>query len=244
MPGRLPMKSDFPSSLELSITPPPSSQPPTNVLVLLHGLGDTNEPFTKLGQQLSLPETVCISVQAPNPLPFFLSGFNWSDDLVIDQNTHKLDGDVGFKVSTRLILDSVICEGLIGQCGYKAREIIVFGYGQGAMAGLQAAAELEGDELGGVISIGGVLPLSLPLKALERKSKTPVLVCKGSRGSAVSDSAITRLKDAFEFLQLQQWNEYGDKMPRNREEMLPIMQFFARRLRSTRGVPAGGVELT
>ena len=213
-------------------------------MILLHGLGDTNASFTKLGQQLNLPETACVAVQAPMPLPFELGGFHWGDDMVFDQNTGEMDVDTGFKTSTVIVLDSVIRKGLIEKCGYKPREIIIFGLGQGGMVGLQAAAELERDELGGVVSIGGALSLSLPLKALDKKSRTPVLVCKGSKGSVVSDSAISRLKDAFEFVEIKEWKKNGDSMPSNREEMLPIMQFFARRLRSTSGVPAGSVELT
>ncbi|KAF2651861.1 alpha/beta-hydrolase [Lophiostoma macrostomum CBS 122681] len=244
MPGRLPVTSDFPSAVNLTITLPPSSQPPSNVLLLLHGLGDTNSPFTRLGQKLSLPETVCIAVQAPNPLPFDLGGFHWGDDLIFDQNTGEMDIDTGFKAATRLILEDVIRGALISKCGYKGREIMIFGFAQGGMVGLQTAAEFEGEELGGVISIGGVLSLSLPLKALKKKSKTPVLVCKGSRGSAVSDSAASKIKDAFDFVEIKEWKKTGEGMPSSREEMLPIMQFFARRLRSTRGVPAGSVELT
>lgn len=155
-----------------------------------------------------------------------------------------MDVDTGFKGSTQKVLKDVICHGLITESGYKAREIMIFGFGQGGMVALQVAAELEDDELGGVISIGGVLSLSLPLKALDKKSKTPVLVCKGSRDSAVTDSAVAKLKDVFETVEIKQWNKKGDGMPSNREEMLPIMQFFARRLRSTRGVPEGSVELT
>ncbi|KAF2021229.1 alpha/beta-hydrolase [Aaosphaeria arxii CBS 175.79] len=244
MPGRLPTKSDFAQSIELSITPPPSGQPATNVLILLHGLGDTNAPFTKLGQQLSLPETACIAVQAPAPLPFDLGGFHWGDDLIFDQNTGVMDMDTGFKKATTVIKDGVIYDGLIGKCGYKGREIMIFGFAQGGMVALQVAAELDDNELGGVVGIGGFLSLSLPLKALEKKSKTPALVCKASKASAVSDSAISRMKDAFEFLEVKEWNKRGDGMPSNREEMMPIMQFFARRLRSTRGVPAGSVEIS
>ncbi|KAF1834009.1 alpha/beta-hydrolase [Decorospora gaudefroyi] len=244
MPGRMPTKADFASSVNLSITPPPSSQPPTNVLILLHGLGDTNASFKKLGQQLNLPETACIAIQALNPLPFDLGGYHWGDDMIFDQNTGEMDMDTGFKASTRLVLDNVVREGLIEKCGYKAREIIIFGFAQGAMVGLQAAAEFEGDELGGVVSIGGILSQSLPLKALEKKSRTPVLVCKASKKSEVTDSATSKLKDAFEYVEIKEWKKNGDGMPSNREEMLPVMQFFARRLRSTRGVPAGSVELT
>jgi predicted esterase len=228
----------------LSITPPPSSQPPTNILLLLHGLGDTNTSFKTLGQRLNLPETACLSIQAPNPLPFDLGGFHWGDDMVFDQATGEMDVDTGFKTATRVVLETVIREGLIGRCGYKAREIMIFGYAQGGMVGLQVAAEHDGDEFSGVISIGGVLSLSLPLKALDKKSKTPVLVCKGSRNSVVSESAVKKLKDTFEFVEVKEWRKTGDSMPSNREEMLPIMQFFARRLRSTQGVPAGSVELS
>jgi predicted esterase len=191
-----------------------------------------------------LPETACVAVQAPAPLPFDLGGFHWGDDMIFDQNTGEMDVDTGFKTSTRVVLDQVIREGLIGKCGYKAREIIVFGFAQGGMVALQAAAELEGEELGGIVSIGGALSTSLSLKARQRTCKTPVLVCKASKGSKITDGAISKLKETFEYIEFKEWKKNGDGMPASREEMMPIMQFFARRLRSTRGVPAGSVELT
>ncbi|KAH6881558.1 Alpha/Beta hydrolase protein [Alternaria rosae] len=242
MPGRLPTKADFPLSVTLSITPPPASQPPTNILILLHGLGDTNASFTKLGEQLNLPETACIAIQAPNPLPFDLGGMHWGEDMIFDSTTGEMDMDTGVQKATLLVLDQVVRQGLIGKCGYKAREIMIFGFAQGGMVALQIAAQLE-DELGGVISIGGPLSQSVPLKALEKKSKTPVLICKADKKSAVTDSATTKLKDAFQYIEFKEWKKNGDGMPSSRDEMLPIMQFFARRLRSTRGVPAGSVEI-
>jgi predicted esterase len=45
---RLPIKADFPSSLTLDIVPP-SSGSAVNILILLHGLGDTNASFITLG---------------------------------------------------------------------------------------------------------------------------------------------------------------------------------------------------
>lgn len=162
--------------------------------------------------------------------------------MVFDQSTGEMDMDTGFQASTRLVLDAVIRDGLLGKCGYKAREIVVFGFGQGGMVGVQVAAAFEGEELGGVVSVGGRLSASVALKT--KKSRTPVLVCRATRASAVTDSAVAKLKDAFEFVDVKEWRKKnGDGMPSSREEMMPIMQFFARRLRSTRGVPAGSVEL-
>jgi len=172
-----------------------------------------------------------------------IGGFNWGDDIVVDQRTGEMDMDTGFKAATRVLLERVVREGLIGKCGYKAREIIVFGFAQGGMAGLQVAAEFEGSELGGVVSIGGGMSSSLPLKALEKKSKTPVLVCRASKNSKVTDSAVSTLRDVFEYVEVQDWKRNGDGMMSSREEMMPIMHFFARRLLSRRGVPEGSVEI-
>jgi hypothetical protein len=111
-----------------------------------------------------------------------------------------------------------------------------------------ATGDLENDsnlyqELGGVISIGGYIPHTTP-PPKKGKYKTPVLLCKARTGSSVKDRHIDRLKDLFEYVEVVNWKKAEDSMPSNREEMMPIMQFFARRLRSVRGVPQGSVEIT
>lgn len=97
-------------------------------------------------------------------------------------------------------------------------------------------------ELGGIISIGGPLPGEAPA-SLDERCKTPVLICAGSGETAVSPSAEDKLQRVFESVEVKRYRRPGDHMPSNRDEMMPIMQFFSRRLRSTKGVPAGGVEL-
>ena len=211
--------------------------------MLLHGLGDTHAPFEKLGRQLHLPETACIAVRAPKPLPFGLDGFHWGDDMVFDQHTGEMDMDTGFGESAQMLLNEVVTEGLVAKCGFTPREVILFGFAQGGVVALHVAASMH-DELGGVVGIGGGLSLSAPLRPIGKKSTTPVLLCKASSGSKVTDGAVKRLRDAFEFVDVKEWKRNGDGMMRNREEMLPIMHFFARRLRSTSGVPEGSVELT
>jgi len=108
-------------------------------LILLHGLGDTHLPFAKLGTQLELPNTACISIQAPNALPFEATSFHWCDDVIFDSSSNGLDPDGGFKASTLILSDAIIQKGLIEKCGYKPRDIICFGLGQGGMAAMNVA---------------------------------------------------------------------------------------------------------
>ena len=109
------------------------------MLVLLHGLGDTHASFTNLAKQMKLPETACVSIQGPQNL-LDLAGFHWGDDIIFDSTNGGLDADAGFKQATKL-LKSVVQDALIDKCGYKPREIVVFGFGQGGMAALNLAGE-------------------------------------------------------------------------------------------------------
>lgn len=97
-------------------------------------------------------------------------------------------------------------------------------------------------ELGGVISVGAGLP-SEATASLDPKCKTPVLICAGSDQSAVTSASEDKLKRVFEHVEIKRYRKPGDSMPSNRDEMMPIMQFFSRRLKSTKGVPEGSVEI-
>ena len=217
------------------------------MLILLHGLGDKHDSFANLGKQMNLPETVCISVQGPSNL-LDLGGFHWGDDIIFDSTSGGLDADAGFKTSTKL-LEELIDDGLIGKCGFARREVLLFGFGQGGMAALNLAVHLHAsnnggtsNELGGVISIGAGLPSEAPA-SLDPKCKIPILVCAGSTESSVTSTSEDKLKRVFEHVEIKRYRKPGDSMPNNRHEMMPIMQFFSRRLRSTKGVPDGSVEV-
>lgn len=239
MSPRLPESSDFPKHCSLDVIPPPASSPQlANVLILLHGLGDTKASFSSVGRQLILPETTCFALQGPTPLPFDLGGFHWGDDISFDQTSGRMEFDAGFTKAIKLIKEDIIEDGLMGRCGYQAREIMIFGFGQGAMAAIATALSMS-EELGGIVSIGGPRPAS----ESSATSRTPLLVLGGSSNTLITRSSVASLRSAFGFIDYQKWNKSGDGMPQSHEEMLPIMRFFARRLRSRKGVPEGSVEL-
>ncbi|OAX83566.1 hypothetical protein ACJ72_02078 [Emergomyces africanus] len=250
----IPQRSDFPPSLTLSITAPPTPRS-TNILLLFHGLGDTIAPFTSFASALHLPETTCIVLQAPTPLPFELPGYHWGDDILFE--TDALDVDPGYSRSTSKIVGEIILPVLVRKLGYQAREIFIFGYAQGASVGLSVGLEIgrgalaDADdggerELGGIVAVGGVLPLSAIKEDGKGKTRTPVLLVGGQGpGSSITDAGISRTKGNFENVEVVRWKgRRGDGMPSNREEMFPIMRFLASRLRSTSGVPEGSVEIS
>lgn len=193
-----------------------------------------------------------------------MGGFHWGDDIIFDSTSGGLDSDGGFKRSTAM-LKGLVEDDVMEKCGYKAREIMVFGFGQGAMAALnlarkyasslhlhpadhtpvaigQSPKDAANAELGGIVSIGAPLPSEAPA-ALVAKCKTPILVCAGNDDTSVTSAAEDKLKRIFDFVEVKRYRRAGDVMPNSRDEMMPIMQFFARRLRSTKGVPAGSVEI-
>jgi predicted esterase len=131
MPSRLPTKDDgLPGAY--AIIPPANAQPATNILILLHGLGDSQVPFKSFAEKLQLPETACISLGGTANMPFDIDGAHWGDDIVFD-NDSVIDPDAGFKASTNTVFNDVICKVLIDKCGYRPREIHIFGFGQGGM---------------------------------------------------------------------------------------------------------------
>ncbi|KAJ5350992.1 hypothetical protein N7541_008719 [Penicillium brevicompactum] len=251
MPSKTPTPRDFPSQLTVTVTPAAAaaSASAPNILLLLHGLGDSAAAFTKFGQAISLPETTVVTVQGTAPLPFDLGGFHWGDDVSFDSATGAIDMDAGLTRATKTLVTDVVRETLVRKCGYALREIMILGFGQGGMAGLAVARELglksnEGHEAGalsGVISIGAPYPLSGSRTG--DKNRSPVLLVSGRDSVAVSDEAVRRTKQVFEFVEVSRYARKGDGMPSSREEMLPVMQFFARRLRSRQGVPEGSVEI-
>ena len=246
MPVSLP--KDLPSALKPVLHPEsPNLASIANIVVFLPGLGDTAANFSSFPRALNLPSTLTLTLQAPIPIPLPDAGTHWGDDLVLDTSTGTIDANgVSFNTSTKLLAEDVINNILIKKCGFKPREIMIFGYGQGASVALATSLHptLSELELGGIIAIGGLLPLSQP-NANQSKSRTAVLLLGGMKGvlTKESGSAARRTQEMFTSVETHQWKKQSDHMPSNREEATPMMAFFARRLRSRQGVPNGAVEI-
>lgn len=260
---RVPKAEDFAAlspdvTVELNFPSPPEST--TAILIVFHGLGDSETNFAAFAQGLHLPGVLAITVRGTSFVPPTLLGlpldsgpprhFHWGDDLMATQ-TDGLDADPGFTKAYGLVMGKLIRETLVEKCGWELSDILFYGYGQGGSLALGLASkvregfdveEVKDDKDGGsvdapkmfkgVVSVGGPLPTSLiPTVTSRPKSKTPVLICRGKSCEEVDDEAVDVVKQEFADVRDIKWEKADSTMPSSREEMLPIMEFFAERLR-------------
>lgn len=265
---RIPKPEDFkPLSPDVTValhfpSPPEAT---TAIMILFHGLGDSEASFASFARNMNLPGVLAISVRGISPLPPTLLGepldsgpprhFHWGDDLNLSTHADGLDADPGFTKAADLVVSRLIVDTLVEKCGWELADILLFGFGQGGSLALGLASkvregprieEVKDDNAGrtaetpkafkGVVSIGGALPASMiPTLSGRSKSKTPVLVCHGRLCEAVDEDAVDVLRQEFSDVREVKWKKGDSTMPSNREEMLPIMQFLAERLRSGSG---------
>ena len=238
MPPRIPSQSDLsslPLPLATHLPSPPEST--TTFLILLHGFGDS-ESFISFARAMNLPGVFSIAVRGPSPLPPSLlpeaegNHFHWGDDVQMDPSTGDMASDPGFSRARDQVLDVLVKDCLIGKFGWETEDIILFGFGQGGSLALGLASTLANprvEDAGaasrsfkGVVSVGGPLPPSMVSTLSGRKkARTRALLVQ------VGDEDAEYVEREFESVERVRWKRQGVDMPRNREEMYPIMKFLA-----------------
>ncbi|CAN8096087.1 unnamed protein product [Discula destructiva] len=247
-------------TLALHFPTPPEST--TAILIVFHGLGDAEVSFANFAKTMNLPGVLAITVRGTNPIPPAMLGlsldsgpprhFHWGDDLNLASHGDGLDTDPGFSRAFDLVMGRLVRETLLDKCGWQLSDILLFGFGQGGSLALGLASkvreglkveEIQEDKDGqpidspttfkGVVSIGGALSASMiPTLSARPKSKAPILICHGRSCEDVDEDAIDVLKREFIDVREVKWSKADSGMPSSREEMLPLMQFFAERLQS------------
>lgn len=244
---RHPFNTDFPNHLKLDIVSPRNGTC-QNVLILLHGLGDTQSAYTTLAYNLNLPNTAAISLCGPMPIPSTIIGsdvpcYHWASDVMLDESTGDLDLDGDFRPGLRTlgeVLAVLKRPEAEGGCGFMDRHLFFYGFGQGAMLAIAMTALHAKREFGGVVAVAGTLPRA---GIGYEMSKTPLLICCGHGNRSTTEEAIARAKDRFMDMGYVKWTNGGNLLPEDRQEMLPIMALFARRLQTRAGAPGDAIEL-
>ncbi|KAF4509676.1 hypothetical protein G6O67_003820 [Ophiocordyceps sinensis] len=241
---RIPTEADFAplaATLPHTLHFPTPRESTTAILILLHGAGDCDAPFARFARALALPGVLAVAVRGTAPLPgAALLGddgghFHWGDDACLDARTGALDADPGFGRAATALVHGLLRGVLVDRCGWELGDVIVFGFGQGGSLALGMASQLRASSASsptassgganafkGVVSIGGPLPPSMvPTTSARSKSDTPVLVCQ------LDEDQVDAVEAEFANVSAVRWRRSDVAMPRDRDEALPIMRFFA-----------------
>ena len=202
-------------------------QPVESCIILLHNLADNEASLEEHVQTLKgkQPESAFILLRGLQPIEPGNSGYHWADaNGTVDE---------GFINTSRVILGDIIQDGLMARCGFQPRDIVVLGHGQGGMAALAAIACWNCIEFGGVVSFGGPMPkyVQLPLNV---KAKTPALIYGVARGD-ITPTVLRQIRKVFSFTNHHIPASEHDTVPLSDEEMAPLLEFFAHRLRREDG---------
>ena len=121
------------------IDPPhPSGHGASNLLLLLHGLGDQPAPFASLARKLALPQTASLALRAPHPLPAAIQGSCqgtcWMESF--EENGELISASAGHARRLRSLERECIprlCELIttLARYGWPAHRCYLFGYSQG-----------------------------------------------------------------------------------------------------------------
>ncbi|KAF9265837.1 alpha/beta-hydrolase [Marasmius fiardii PR-910] len=209
-----------------------------NLLILLHGLGDTHIPFSKLGRQLKLPQTAILALRAPEKIPFlYEEAYQWYTSF--DQLGDLIDRP---NPTPALDLLSKVFTHLIEQCEWSNHKIHLFGFAQGGSVALEFAIKFWRQQLeqskktsGQAMGIGSVVSISGPLLSyptLSSPCSSPVLAVYRLPPAepSLAPGDITALKKAFSFLKEHKLSPKGPGMPSSKDEWEPIMRFWSERL--------------
>ncbi|KAI8888385.1 alpha/beta-hydrolase [Backusella circina FSU 941] len=215
----------------------------TNLLILLHGLGksDSKTPFTKLGQQLKLPQTAILSVQGTEPVPYMEGCNQWfpsfdmlTGELLTPASPERLKG----LFRTRKLMDELI-EHLIHHSGFNPSNIFLFGFSQGGTVALDTVLFGQTRNLGGVVSISGYL---LEEQRADRKIGDGyagyILVTQGEKDPAIGNKteaekrfkAIERQCASSASLEQIFISNKGHTMPAGEREWRLIHTFFGKNM--------------
>jgi len=222
-----------------------------NLLILLHGLGDTHDPFAKLGKSLKLPQTATLALRGTQQLPWLDEpAFEWytSFDLLGEPvPPQKVDPRPAFD-----LLEGVLAYLTSEECGsWPNEKIHFFGFAQGGSVALQVAlkmwkdalaAKQEPRRLGSIVSVNG--PLFSHPTALSTPCTMSVLIAYRPSPSSSTDpmsvtqSAVSSIRKVFPNTSESKMGPRGG-MPSSKEEWEPIMRFWSGNLSWRQPQPGG-----
>ncbi|KAI8897480.1 Phospholipase/carboxylesterase/thioesterase [Globomyces pollinis-pini] len=175
----------------------------SNLLILLHGLGDTPVNFLKFGTGMQLPQTAIVSLKGPHPIPFFDEGSGWFPvvkmSLILEMEHDHPVVKAGIKKSRDLLSKFLktcvfLSESNLG--GWPPERVFLLGFSNGGTISLDLLLSGQIDNksinLGGVISISGWLFNNYLQES--QPCKVPICITQGKNDQTLSQQLIAKKK--------------------------------------------------
>ena len=211
----------------------------SNLLILLHGLGDTPQPYHQLGLRMKLPQTCMLALAGPLQIPLLDGGRAWFESFDDEFNLIKPARDEkrrtqGLERSASLL--SGLIDNLTEKGGYQYKEIHLFGFSQGGSCALEVNRRFKGNKkLGGCISLSGpVLPeVMWKCSQDDQEPCGPVLITvgemEGKEARAEIDQSVKWLRPQGN-VRLHVVKDKGHSMVSSKAEMTTLMSFWGETL--------------
>lgn len=165
------------------------------VMIVMHGLGDSMEPYEMLTKEINVTGCSYLLLNAPQE---YFTGYAWY------QPSPEIPEEA-VKSSVSLIINEI--NHLVEE-GYKKEDIILCGFSQGGCMAL-TAAQTYGEKLGGVVALSPKTYPYMITNANEAFFKTPLFVAHGSLDSVIpfdqTRGDVEKLADKHRDLT---WKEY------------------------------------
>ena len=210
----------------------------SNLLILLHGLGDNEANFAEFGKRLELPQTRVISLRGTIPLGPLMGGESISayDGEEIDEFGYawyfEEEWEVGEDVQKQSVKETLKrletwLEKSVIKSEFPPERVFLFGFGQGGSVCVELAKSkvFAGLRFGGVVSVSGHdlnWNKGDQPSSSSRLCKSDILItttCNDDRSSNTSQCTVYAVP-----------GKTNIAMPSSREEMGEIMKFLSHRL--------------
>jgi predicted esterase len=204
-----------------------------NLLILFHGLGDTMLNFSGFAKNLNLPQTACLTIQAP--LEFLDLGFMWYN--AFDENGEAIEYDELKLCEMSLIRENLIIfiNVLHEKYGWPFDTMFFFGFCQGATVAIDLILNWNKSRFGGCVAVSDSVLEEYMKTHQKTKNLSPPLPLLITHGKNELEIPLKKAKEKFQFIcdqlkgeeiEFKVYNK-GNEMPKQKDEVYDMMKFFS-----------------